>query len=187
MIPPQLGHQHNIALRVAQLKRMYLRIIAFGRDAFAEDWSELFLPDFGALNRGPVEAMNVLNSFSLVLLWLARRAGGSNGLNIEMECILATFTQESRREIDKRIDSVLPYVDSPPKLTAVIKSEMVAEALSSSDRTPDIATKTPVDPDLSQAQASSVPRDDSDYKALQILFDAVSDEAEHLRDQLVSI
>lgn len=179
LVTPQSGDRQNVALRVAQLKRMYLRIIAYGREVFHEDWSELLLPDFAALSRGPVEATKALRSMSIVLLWFAQRAGQVNGLKVELDCLLATLSRESGALIAANIASALRTSRD---------SEAILPLRAEAPPEPATVSEAYARPDGSHAATPSPAHDhDTEYKALQLLFEVISSEAEQLREKLVCV
>ena len=77
--------------KAAQLKHMYLRIIAYGQQ-LNEDWSEL-----------PVPVFPNIQAFAAIVLWLAQR---NEGLKVELDCMLAAMPAAKREPIIHMIDGV---------------------------------------------------------------------------------
>ncbi|PJF16480.1 hypothetical protein PSACC_03666 [Paramicrosporidium saccamoebae] len=151
-------HYTNGVLRAAQLKRMYLRIIAFGREALDRDWSELPVPDFNALTRPSATAKvrsDVLELFSAVIVNVALNIPH---LKVEIDCLLAS----------------LPQMDS----------EIVNFSLASMKAL--VVGTFPESPTLTNITISPQLDYEYEYKALRVLFEAISSEAEVLREQLLN-
>lgn len=177
-------------LKAAQLKRMYLRVIAFAKDPLGEDWSELPVPDFNSLSRPGEHTQHqreTLFLFSLILVLLALNV---EHLKVEIECLLTLLPTSAQKSLSAALKKV-PCAD--PLCLDLQLRVRVSRSVPFSKPAPefysDYTDSGPVDYDLALPNSPNLTdrtmEGEMEFKALQVLFEAVSSEAEVLRDQLV--
>lgn len=146
--------------------------------------TELPLPDFGALQKtdGPQSSVRpLLKQFSLLLLWLASM---HQVLRVELDCLLATLPALVAAQISQQIETLVRNKDKIRQIPPMGEPMTAPSSLTKVDE--QTKSDRPLSVETAVQKTEPLKKDyECEYGALQVLFEAISEEAEQLRQQLV--